>query len=253
MKKSIIIFWTVLTTCSLMAFGYFNINNPQPELMAEEVNQADVDFVYAIEPRFINRITKSDLRKATTIAEILPKRATERIALYFSTGVVLLDKNGKPEKQVDNISPNLNQEQLDLIQEINYSDNILIRADFKEKNLHTDILTSNYLTYYMTVLPEKSASYPGGNDALMTYVKKSSPVDHAVIDQNQLQPGKVYFTITKKGEIVNTTLNTTSGYDSIDQQMIDIVNSFPIWDPARDVNGLPVEQKLVFFFGKMGC
>ena len=69
-----------------------------------------------------------------------------------------------------------------------------------------------------------------------------------------LRPGKVFFTVTTTGEIENIKVVQTSGYDSLDEKMVDVIKSLPSnWTSAKDANGTPVDQELVVSFGKMGC
>ena len=238
MKKSILIFCTVLTTFSFMAFGYVNWNK-----------QADLDLYYNVDSRFLTTITKENLHKAKSIIDILPEKATNSIVSYQSVQVDIIDKASEPGD-----GDVLNAAQLKLLQSADYSTNIYIRSDYKTKNADSGELEDSYLTYYITIIPEKEAEFTSGHDALIEYLKENSKEKTAIIKKDKLQPGKVSFTVTKEGIIENVKLTATSGYPSVDKELVKIITNMPEkWNPATDPKGEKVDQKFIFFFGLQGC
>ncbi|MEL7004496.1 MAG: hypothetical protein AAFN93_17445 [Bacteroidota bacterium] len=62
------------------------------------------------------------------------------------------------------------------------------------------------------------------------------------------------FTVTKNGTLENVRLTATSGYPSVDELMVELIDSLPAKrNPAENSEGEKVDQELVFFFGLMGC
>ncbi|MEL7004495.1 MAG: hypothetical protein AAFN93_17440 [Bacteroidota bacterium] len=60
--------------------------------------------------------------------------------------------------------------------------------------------------------------------------------------------------VTKNGTLENVRLTATSGYPSVDELMVELIDSLPAkWNPAENSEGEKVDQELVFFFGLMGC
>ena len=60
--------------------------------------------------------------------------------------------------------------------------------------------------------------------------------------------------ITTDGTVSDVILESTSGYDSIDDKMIELIKSMPgKWNAATDSQGEKVEQELVYSFGLVGC
>ena len=144
--------------------------------------------------------------------------------------------------------------QLELIQPIDYSANILIRADFQENNKVTSALSHYYFTPHISIVPEKEANYILGKAALINYLKVNSKEKIALVEPGNLKGGKLYFTVTKDGNIANVELAATSGYPTIDNTMLNLMNTVPgMWLPAENANGEKVAQKLVFSFGTIGC
>ncbi len=242
MKKNILIFCAVLTTFSLMAFGYINWSNNK---------QVDLDLVYNVDSRFMTTITKEDLHKATSVLDIVPKKAEGWWEVSFQTVTVAVLQDGD-EISVIGDDKVLNAAQIKLLQSTDYSTNFYIKA--RGKNKHPDTGKIEDYVYYLTVIPEKEAEYTSGHDALIAYLKENSKEKTAIIKEDKLQPGKVSFTITKEGTIANVKLTSTSGYPSVDEALVELITNMPEkWNPATNSKGEKVDQKLVFFFGSEGC
>ena len=241
MKKNILIFCTVLTTFSLMAFGFMNWSG-----------QANIDLIYNVDHRYGRTITKENLHKAKSIIDIFPKKATQSVESYQVVEVVIHPDVKKISEIGD--SDVLNTAQKELLQSADYSTNFYISTNCRSKNADTGELEADSLVYWMTIVPEKEAEYTDGHDALIEYLKENSKEKTAIIKQDKLQPGKVSFTVTKEGTISNVKLTSTSGYPSVDEALIELVSKIPgKWDPAKNSKGKKVDQELVFFFGLQGC
>ena len=207
---------------------------------------------YNIDSRYIATITKEDLYKAKSIIDILPEKATKSITSFQAVKVSILDNDQETsEIGVDDV---LTTAQIKLLQSTDYSTNIYIKADCRSKNAFMGGFDKKHLTYFITIIPEKEAEFKGGHDALIDYLKESSKEETAIIKQDHLRPGKVSFTITKKGTPANVKLTSTSGYPSVDEALVELIMTMPgKWDPATNSKGEKVDQELIFFFGLQGC
>lgn len=267
MKKSILIFCAVLTTLSLTAFGYVNWNNTiadQKETtcnntaifvndLVKSINkQVVLDLVYNVESRFMTTITKEELHNAKSIIDILPEKATQSKEFYQNSRVSILHDDGDITEVGD--SEVLNMAQLALLRSTDYSNNIRVTSICKKKHPFTGALENDSIVYYITIIPEKEAEFTDGHDALIEYLKENSKEKTAIITEDKLQPGKVLFTVTKAGTIADVKLTSTSGYPSIDKELVKIVTNTPEkWEPATNSKGEKVDQEFVFFFGLQGC
>lgn len=264
MKKNILILCTAISAFSLTAFGFITLDKAKTDPKEASCNKIipfdldfinsitgslDIDLLYKVESRYMSTVTKEDLKKAKSIVDILPKNATQFITEYFTSEISILEGDWKTDRNATGNSEVLNNAQYQLLQTADYSTNIYIRSDYK--NEYTG---SNYLTYFMTVVPKNQAEYIGGNDALIEYLKENSKKETAVIRQDQLKPGRVNFTVTKDGAIENINLDSTSGYPSVDKVLVEMIsNTQGKWNPASNSKGEKVDQTLVFFFGFQGC
>ena len=242
MKKSILIFCAVLTALSLMAFGYINWDHNK---------QVDLDLVYNVDSRFMTTITKEDLHKATSVLDIVPKEAEGWWKVSFQAVTVAVLQDGGEISEIGKHKV-LNAAQIKLLQSIDYSTNFYIKARGTDIHPETGII-EDYV-YYITIIPEKEAEYTSGHDALIAYLKENSKEKTTIIKEDQLRPGKVSFTMTKEGTIVNVKLTETSGYPSVDEELVKIITNMPEkWKPAENSKGEKVDQEFVFFFGTQGC
>jgi len=268
MKKSILIFCAGLIIFSLTAFGFKSWNhgaeNNRGEISCNKVvvsnnnfengisEEMEFDLFCDIDTRFNAKITKENLHKAKSIVDIMPERENEIRESFKNVQVSIEYEDRRTMEQGDKAV--LNTAQFKLMQSANYSDNICIASVCKNRHAVTGKKKENCLVYYMTVIPEKRAEFVDGHKALLDYLKKNSRKHTRNVKEDQLKPGRVTFTVTKKGTISNAKLTSTSGYTSLDEEMVKLISSMPgKWSPAANSKGQKVEEELVFFFANKGC
>jgi hypothetical protein len=240
MKKNVLLFSTILLFIGLAAFAWL------PE------NQSEVDFVYDLSPRYVRTFTKTEIGQVRSVADFEDPEKMKRIVSYQSVVVSTFDDKYEPIIEVHGETAEFNDEQLIMLQSVNYSDDILIRTEYMI-NKNGKVETS-YTTPHITIVPEIQTEYAGGNQAFLDYVKSHKVHQSTKISKESLKPGKVRLTISKKGTISNVILISTSGYDKIDKQMVELISEAPgSWKAALDSHGQPVEQQLVCSFGITGC
>jgi hypothetical protein len=264
MKKIIFIGNLFLAFIAFSVIGCSNANYAEtskstasaPEYNAlKMLNYQDIpELVYKVEPRFLSRIAKTDLLNARSVLDIFPKKATQSITTFKTSEIAIVDGNGKDEVLEYGESGVLNEAQLALIKDIEYSTNFFLRAYYERIDEYSGRPFNEHIIYYMTVVPENEAMYAEGQEALISYLKTQSIEATRVIDYDKLEPGRVNFTVTREGNITGVKLNSTSGYPSVDEKLVEIVTNMPgKWHPATNAEGEKVDQELVFFFGRDGC
>jgi hypothetical protein len=246
-----------------MSVGFVNRNSKdtnlckKPNEMAvalESVEEDEPDFVYNVDSRYLITMTKEELDKVRSMSDFLSLEEQQSIVSFKSVKVSFLDHDYKSIISEAGQGDAFNAAQIKLLQSAPYSTNILLRAEYQQKNWVTGVLEESYTTPHITVVPEKEAKYVEGEEALISYLKDNSKEKTADVIQANLQPGKVSFTVTSKGEISNVELLSTSGYSEIDKTMIQLINNTPgKWEPAENSHGEKVDQELVFSFGTIGC
>lgn len=204
--------------------------------------------------RFINSFSKERLNQARSLADFMPKEEYSAIKSFDSVSVILLDHNYKFVKVATGKDGKFNQEQLDLLENLPYSADLLIRADYLHTSPYTGKVEHSYTTPHLTIVPEKEVEFQYGKEALIDYIRKNTEHYESKVNPADLQPGKVRFTISTSGKVKDVFLEATSGYESLDKEIINLISKIQgEWEPARDLKGAKVEQQLVFAFGIIGC
>jgi len=268
MKKSIIIICAVITILSLTAFGVLNWKESAtvPPAISEIEVVANVypavekmtkrifsDFIYDVGPRF-GPIKKGDLAKTRTFEDFISEEHAKRIVTYKSLSVIYIINDTQSELMATGYGKTLTDAQLKLLESAEYSTNFIIRADYREKNKDTGAVEDGYSTPHRTIVPEKQAEYASGKDVLIEYLKENSKESRADVLVDELQPAKLFFTVTKNGTIEKVKLDRTSNYPEVDKKIIELIkNTSGAWEAAENTHGEKVDQELVISFGLMGC
>lgn len=267
MKKSILIFSTLLVGLSLMAFSFLNRNKTSVVATAQASStaplfeydlanmlkpEADFELVYKVGSRYMYTISKTDLHQAKSILDILPQNAAEKTGTFQKVKVTLYDDGEGVSELGDQAT--LNAAQIDLLQTTNYASSLQVSAIYQDEQTKARRRTYDSLIYYLSITPEQEAEFAEGYDALIRYLKENSKEETAIIRKDQLKPGQFSFIVTKEGTISQVELKSSCGYKSVDQALLDLIEGMPgKWKPAIDADGNKIDQELIFFFGVDGC
>lgn len=268
MKKHILIFSIILTALGLTAFGInswdsqepvrekaifdttFVMNSVAPEKV---VFNNPTNFLLDIGTRF-SPIKKEELATVKSIYDIFDAEELKGMVALKSLNIFVFKHGGFLNISEIGYSDTLTEAQLKLIQSLDYSSNFSIRADFQKANGITGALENNYADPHLTIVPEKQVEYSYGKSVLLDYLRKNNEEAIALVQKNTLRPAKLFFTVTKKGNIENIRLDNHSGYPEIDKKMMELIfNTSGTWKPAENKHGEKVNQELVISFGAMGC
>lgn len=283
MKKHIAILSTLAFAAGLTAFGFISDSSknykvtesqcsasPTPENSA--INTSDhtvfttssqiaqfytpeklTDFFYDFGPRF-NPITKNDLSKAGNVSDFIDRNEMKLYDGVGPTTLIIIENDVQTEKRFYGEGEKLSKEQLKIMKSMDYSSHFLLRAELKTDDKEMIAREENVYRPHMTIVPETQASYEGGKDGLLDYIRQKNEKNIYNLDESKLQPAKLSFTVTKNGNVKNTELDRTSGYSIIDREMLRMVHNLPgKWKPAENAKGEKVDQVLVISFGMVGC
>ncbi|MFT4679305.1 MAG: hypothetical protein ACI84C_001930 [Flavobacteriales bacterium] len=265
MKKNILIFIALLGTLSLTAWGYLNwaqsasqygehICQPGPLCSSQVIIKPEpaINLRYDIDSRF-TKMTRTKLNELRSIEDIFPYDPSSPIIKYNNIRVYAnyLDKDHFEVGSTEIF----NKAQLEVLSSAEYSTTVLITATCIRIKAYTEELENDSLFCYRTIVPEHEAQFTSGLDALLLYLRNNSKDKVSIIDENYVQKGKLYFTITRNGEISNIRVDATSGYPRIDNDFIELLANMPSkWQPAKNAFGVNIDQEFVFFFGAgAGC
>lgn len=230
---------------SSVAFHTSLVSEPKPDVLT--------DFFYDIGPRF-QPISKRDLAEARAVSDFIDQDETASLDAVRSTTIIIVENETQTGQRISGKSHLLTPNQLDFINSMDYSSSFLLEAVFSTKDPRVESKGENIYRPHMTVVPEKQAVYEGGKNAVLEYLRVNNEKNIYNLDESELRPAMLYFTVTKDGEVENVRLDRTSGYSEIDNAMLYLANHFPgEWLPAEDGLGEKIDQELVIFFGMVGC
>lgn len=92
------------------------------------------------------------------------------------------------------------------------------------------------------VMPE----FPGGQDALASYVNNHIEYPQQAIDNNTTGTVRVSFVIDEKGKVTDTRLLNGNGNklgNGLDEEALRVINNMPAWKPGK-VHGKSVKTRL---------
>lgn len=209
------------------------------------------NFHYELGSRFINHVTKEKLETATTIEDIVPEGATDDISSFWDVKIGLVKDKTVFAKGENN---HLNESQLTLLSHFSYSTDYYVEAFCKRLNHKTGEFEKQCFVYYVTVIPEQQATFEGGNDALLAYLKKNSREEVSAVKNTSLKPGKIRFNVSNQGVVEGIQLEASCGNHDIDATLLELMKNAPQkWKAATDSAGETIDQELVFSFGVVGC
>lgn len=277
MKKNTLIITAITASLALTAWGLNSANStnqlePTPcktNFLADNDFKKDTstysDFFYSVGPRF-HPLTKSDFNNAKSITDFIDVKAADYVKTYKSVSVILIENDEHSDIRESGTSEMLTEKQKELLNSLDYSASFLIRADFEIKPEDIGKWEHDYFSPYYTIVPEKQAEYVteaiygnfdnkvSGREALVQFLAYGNKENIRNLDEDKLQPAKLYFTVTTIGTVENIHLDRSSGYPEIDKHMIQLISQTPgHWVPAENEIGEKVDQELVVSFGMVGC
>ena len=256
MKKSNLFFGFAFAAIGLMALGFINWNPSDHNHRITPKHDAplcgsiaEVDLNYGFSSHFMNTISKKRLHEAIRFSQIVPNRgcgpATKKT--YRNVEISIL-KNDEEISEIASTSI-FNEDQIKLLRTTDYATNFYARAEYI-----TEYAGSDYVMYYMTVVPEIEATYEGGSLGVLEYLKENSKGKTSMVKEDQLEQGKVNFTVKADGSIANVDLSSTCGYDVVDNILVGLISNMPDkWTPAKNADGECIDQQFVISFGRGGC
>lgn len=266
MKKQFLTSSVFFSIISLMAFALVSCNSsneksneqgkisevPQDSLK-NRITEESLEFFFDIHARHSSTITNEKLQHVKTLEDLIPENVFAGNVMFKDVRIGIFPRNEEMVKVVEE-GTMLTPDQIALLKTAGYSDDIYIEAFCKRKNEKTGVLEDKCFVDYMTVVPESQAEFKNGDSALLKHLRdKSEPLLRAE-DFKKLTIGRTCFTLTKEGEIENVKFESTSGFNEIDDAMIELISNLKgEWIPAKDSLGNAISQELVYIYGVAGC
>lgn len=263
MKKRIVVVAFITGLCSFAALSFIGQEKPREKVTQDNLTCKFLDerdpiasakketFFLGVRPRFLHTLTKEHLTTVRELEDLLPKDAPKLADAFYNVKLGVF-QNGE-EVIVESENQEFNSSQLELLSTADYSGDIHVYANYEVKKSDGQV-KEDYLSYYITVTPEKEAELNGGMESITDFIRKECKKEIASVHVDQLMPGKIEFVVSKAGILENYTLLESSGNERLDSKILDALRQFKgNWVPAQNAKGEKIEQLFVLSFGLQGC
>lgn len=197
-------------------------------------------------------ILKEKLNEVKTLKELNPGFPSSWISQYFSVEVSgtcngeVLAAKGK--------NATLSEEQLNILNKADLGSDIVVEVKYSPKNTLINEDNSRLIHFKYTVIPDTEAEFPGGYELLLKYLKDNTKELISPVNAKEFGYAAIQFTVNEEGEIMDAELSISSEDEQIDKSLLEVVKNMPKWNPAKNSQGVNVQQDFEFTIGNMiGC
>lgn len=214
---------------------------------AQELVPFEVNRVY---PHLIR--SKSELKKAKTIADLNWRYDPNWVQTYFSVEVSTLCKGSFCSASGKNAQ--LTEDQKNLIIGADAGAQITVEVHYLPENT----LSQNepkVLNFTVDVEPEHDAIFPGGTVALNAYLRANAISKISASSFEGYDLTAVKFIINEQGEVIDAHIfeagYTSTQNEAINELLLNTIRTMPCWQPATYADGTKVQQEFVLTVGNM--
>lgn len=209
------------------------------------------DLQYEVRGKHTRGVSKEKLDDAKTMIDIRPGYPSSMIDAYTSTEISVAT-NGKILKATG-FNDTLSADQQTILQMADIGSDITVEVGYVHQNPVTLLPDIREMHFVLSVVPEIEATYPGGYQELRSYLKKNAidKIPDGFSKQNKV--AVVRFTVNETGGISNVQVSQSSTDPEIDRLLLKAINRMPNWTPAKNAQGVKVQQEFEFSVGNAGC
>lgn len=157
--------------------------------------------------------------------------------------------NLKTQVSVSGNSEKLNRHQRKLLKSLRIGDKVLMEVKYGFLNDVSEEWEEREIKNEFVVLPNKSAKFPGGNEAFTAFFQDLNrhKVSHVFIDL------EFNFEISEAGEVLNPRLVKGIADPEFVNEVLSRIKEMPSWEPAIMADGTPVVQPMRIVYGVDQC
>lgn len=208
---------------------------------------AEYDLTYQVVQRHDERsLTRDQLSTAKTLSDLNPHYEASWIAEYLDVEISAMHNGEWMTAHGTNID--LNRDQKTVMLEADDRSPIIVEVRYIPNNT-LSVKEERILDFRFFIEPDQRAQFPGGQEALQTYLEEHrlQDITAATIAQHQL--AAVKFTIDSSGKIIDVHLAHPSNDKHVDETLIKTVCDMPDWTPASYKSGQQASQDYVLMVG----
>lgn len=272
MKTRVIIISILITAIGFVYFGFLNkqqgfkvadldikettlkeVKTEKNAFSTTKKNRNNSNLSYLVRAKYYRSITIEKIQKAKLVSDLIEGYPNNWITAYISVEISSSCKSVK----LNAVSLNdvLSTEQKNLLKKSDVGTDIVITVKHNTKNTITNELEKSEMNVTLTVIPEVEATYIGGYEQMISYLKENSNSKIATLSTKQVQFTSINFSVNKQGKTDNIMLIKSSGNTVIDDVLIELISNMPKWNPAENSKGGFVNQDFEFSVGTRvdGC
>ena len=196
-------------------------------------------------------IVEADLQQAHTIKDINPGYPSSWVDGYESVVVTVTDDEQTATAMGQ--GETFTAEQQALLKDAIAGDQISIEVKYRPAHFSKHEASKTIAMNY-SIVPEKEAEYPGGRDALMTFLEERTIGKLNPEIAKAIEIASVTFTISGDGIVEEVTLDKPTYHASVNELLLNAFKDMPKWAPATRADGSQLSQKFQLTLGTMiGC
>lgn len=194
------------------------------------------------------QITDQQLSKAVRLKDLNPGFPSSWIKKYLKTEILFPEAG----MRILGENENLNLAQQKALASVPLFGKIQVLVSYQYENQERKLWEDREIKFTVTLVPEKLASFPGGDQALDRWWN-SSRLQQWEATFPGLKLATIQFLVNEKGQIQSIECEKSSGNQVADQWIINEIKKMPDWVPARTRDGKPVVQKFTLALEELGC
>lgn len=246
----IIFILTFFAVFALPGVGQINVSPSElSSATPEEVAQNELvpELTYEVKPFSTKRlISKAQLNDVVALRDIDSWYPNAWIREYISVQITATN-NGVIKKAAGE-NDTLNVEQKNILQRADTGSEIIIDVQYiPENNLKNN--EAKKIDFSAQVGPKIEASFIGGQEKLIQYLKEKTADEIPKELISQLQWTAINFTVDELGHITDGRVSLASDNEHRDKMLLQAICDMPDWTPAIHSNGTKTEQEFTFRFG----
>lgn len=197
------------------------------------------------EPLAISRTT---LQEAETLIDLNEHYKADWVQTYHSVSITAV--NNGVSKTITTSNNVLTKEQKALMSARDIGTKINVLVNYLPKN-NLQNNGPKEMGFSFAVEPENTASFIGGDDALIAFIQEHAidKIPSRAYDQNAL--AAVKFWINEEGQVENAKIFESSRNMDTDQLLLSAICKLPTWQPASYADGTKEKQEFVLTVGNM--
>ncbi len=220
-----------------------------PHIISAQLAPSESIFL-DVSPVFSKTVTDADLVSATSLSDLYQGYPSSWIHHYVSTSITI-DDGTEPITAVGD-GESLSEVQRAVLSASPVGSVISLTV------VHKDVLEEGKapqeIQLMTTVVPKESATYDGGKDGLVAYLRNKALQSITQHPSNEFEQARISFMVDKDGQVITTELEESSGNAYIDKMLLHAIQSMGSWSPAKDKDARAISQKFVIRIGNtFGC